>query len=307
MMDYALLQALVAVQQESSFEGAARSLGMTSSAVSQRIRQLEERIGAVLVHRNPTRPSPVGKLLCRHAEMVMLLEDELVGENSDCLKALNRDPFNIRISVNEDSLSSWFMDVLKPGNDNDYRFYFDIVLADQDHSIKEMKSGEVLAGISSSKEPAQGFRSYPLGQQIYRATASPSFVELYFPDGITQDSFKNAPSLRYSEKDELQKQWIEQIFGVNIELPFYTIPSTYGLIESCLNDVAWGMNPAMLVDHHIASGDIVELTPNQTLNKSLYWHVSRVVDGTLTQVTQKVRKAANAHLLQVASHPALVK
>ncbi len=33
MLDYALLEALLAVERERSFEGAARSLGITSSAV----------------------------------------------------------------------------------------------------------------------------------------------------------------------------------------------------------------------------------------------------------------------------------
>ena len=49
MMDYAGLQALAAVIREGSFERAARKLHITPSAVSQRIKQLEERAGQVLV------------------------------------------------------------------------------------------------------------------------------------------------------------------------------------------------------------------------------------------------------------------
>ena len=51
MLDYAGLEALAAVVREGSFERAARKLHVTSSAVSQRVKQLEERVGQVLVHR----------------------------------------------------------------------------------------------------------------------------------------------------------------------------------------------------------------------------------------------------------------
>ena len=49
MLDYASLSALTAVVREGSFERAARALHVTPSAVSQRIRLLEERIGCALV------------------------------------------------------------------------------------------------------------------------------------------------------------------------------------------------------------------------------------------------------------------
>ena len=51
MFDYAALAALAAVIREGSFERAAQSLHVTPSAVSQRIRSLEERVGCALVVR----------------------------------------------------------------------------------------------------------------------------------------------------------------------------------------------------------------------------------------------------------------
>ena len=51
MLDYSALSALAAVIREGSFERAARALHVTPSAVSQRIRLLEERVGCALVVR----------------------------------------------------------------------------------------------------------------------------------------------------------------------------------------------------------------------------------------------------------------
>ena len=52
-LDRAQLATLSAILRRGSFEQAAMDLGITQSAVSQRLRALEERIGAVLVQRGP--------------------------------------------------------------------------------------------------------------------------------------------------------------------------------------------------------------------------------------------------------------
>src|ERR1700674_5010546 len=78
MLDYPALAALAAVVREGSFERAARALNVTASAVSQRVKLLEERLGSVLVVRGqPCTASDVGRLLCRHVERVGMLEQDL--------------------------------------------------------------------------------------------------------------------------------------------------------------------------------------------------------------------------------------
>src|SRR3954451_14667902 len=78
MLDYASLAALSAVVQEGSFERAAKVLSVTPSAISQRIKLLEERLGAVLgVRGQPCTATDTGRLLCRHIEQVGMLEQDL--------------------------------------------------------------------------------------------------------------------------------------------------------------------------------------------------------------------------------------
>ena len=73
MLDYASLAALAAVIREGSFERAAAVLGVTPSAVSQRVKALEERLGTVLVVRGqPCLATATGGRLCAHAERVRL-------------------------------------------------------------------------------------------------------------------------------------------------------------------------------------------------------------------------------------------
>ena len=71
MLDYASLSALAAVVNEGSFERAARVLHVTPSAISQRIRLLEERVGCALVVRGqPCRATETGRRLCQHVDRV---------------------------------------------------------------------------------------------------------------------------------------------------------------------------------------------------------------------------------------------
>ena len=299
MFDYAHLEALLAVEREGTFEGAARSLGVTSSAVSQRIKLLEGRIGAVVINRqSPIKPTHIGIELCRHAELVSILEDKIISTN-DCAPVLedHRRPI-IKIVVNDDSLSSWFMDVFKKEAEKDASFMFEVSIADQDYSIDELKFGSVLAAISINKEPVQGFGSRYLGTHIYRATASPGFMKRYFPDGVTLEALKKAPALRYSAQDDLQQQWIKQNFGKTIIHDTYILPSSPGFVEACLGNIAWGMNPSQMVDKYIASGELVEIIPDAPLNKPLYWHCSKMVAEHLNTFTQNVVKAAEKYLDQ---------
>ena len=299
MLDYAHLEALLAVERERSFEGAARALGITSSAVSQRIKLLEERIGAVTLNRQtPVTTTEVGAELCRHAEMVIMLEGEVIQRNRQELGHNEEDFRKIKIAVNDDSLSSWFTGVLQANSASTNPYLLEISIADQDYSIDQMKTGSALAAISIHKNPVQGFQSTYLGTHIYRATASPAFVQRYFADGVNVETLQQAPALRYSSQDDLQIQWIEQVFDAKVYPQSHTIPSSHGFVSACLADVAWGMNPALMVDDYIAEGKLVELVPNQTLNKPLYWHCSRVIAEPFKRFTKTVLEEANRLLDQ---------
>jgi hypothetical protein len=75
------LAALAAVIEFGSFDGAAERLHVTPSAVSQRIKALEHRVGQVLVVREkPCRPTAARVLLLRFAAQAAMLESEALAE-----------------------------------------------------------------------------------------------------------------------------------------------------------------------------------------------------------------------------------
>ena len=107
MLDYAALSALAAVVREGSFERAARALHVTPSAISQRIRLLEERVGCALVIRDqPCRATETGRRLCQHVDRVRMLEHELQG-TLPSLAAEGLARVALPVAINADSLATW--------------------------------------------------------------------------------------------------------------------------------------------------------------------------------------------------------
>lgn len=305
MLDYASLAALAAVVREGGFDRAAAVLGVTPSAVSQRVRALEERLGAVLVVRSqPPRPTETGASLCAHAERVRLLEGELatvlpavaIG-TGHAPNGLAPGAVTLRIAVNADSLGSWFL----PGV---ARFaersgvLLDLVLEDEDHTADRLRSGAVLAAVTTDPRPVQGCRTVPLGALRYAAVASPAYLRRHFSDGVDAAHLARAPFLRFDRRDGLQERWARQAFGVAaLDAPAHWVPSTQGFVDAALAGLGWGMNPIALVEAHLRTGRLVELMPSQRLDLALHWQHARLGARLMEALTAEVMAAARTSLV----------
>lgn len=291
MLDYALLAALAAVVRTGSFERAAQQLHVTPSAVSQRVKLLEERLGTILVVRgSPCAGTPAGLRLCQHVEQVALLESELRGAFPDIRAA--GPPVTLRIAVNADSLATWFVAAMAETRD----CLFDLVLDDQEHSADWLRRGEVLAAVTAGAKPVQGCDSTPLGALRYIATASPGFVRRHFSGGLDAESLARAPRLTFNSKDRLQAQWTGQVFGREIPSPSHWLPSSQAFVDAALAGLGWGMNPEALVAGHLRDGRLVALVPDQPMDVPLFWQRSRIASRTLADITRAVLDAARATL-----------
>ncbi len=302
MIDSAQLAALAAVVHHGSFERAARALHVTPSAVSQRIRTLEERVGAVLVQRGtPCVATPAGAPLLRHAERVALLETDLAASLPGLRRARAGDaaasatlPCLLRLAVNADSLATWLMPALARFAQSAPRVQLDLLLDDQDHTSEALRRGDVLAAVTSLAAPVQGCNSHALGRLRYRATASPAFVARCFATGVTAQTLAAAPCLVFNRKDRLQALWLQRVTRRAVDPPCHFMPSTQAFVDAALAGVGWGMNPQPLAAPHLASGRLVELLPGRTIEVPLFWQVSRLDLPALARLTDAVLGAAQS-------------
>jgi LysR family transcriptional regulator (chromosome initiation inhibitor) len=291
MLDPAQLAALAAVHRRGTFELAATELHVTPSAVSQRVKALEEATGTLLIRRGqPCQATETGLRLIRHHDEVGLLERTLAQD-----LGLAPGPATLRIAVNADSLATWVIPALASTEG----LLFDLVIDDQDVSLDWLRRGEVVAAITAHPGPLQGCDTFRLGSLRYRATASPAYLMRWFPEGMTAKSISKAPTLTFSDQDQLQTRWAAaRIKGLTRPLlPTHRMASSQAFVDACLAGLGWGMNPEPLIATHLATGSLVELVPDTPLDVTLHWQFTRIAAPALGPVTQAIRRAAAAALV----------
>ena len=289
-LDPAQLAALAAVHRRGSFDGAAAALGVTASAVSQRIKALEDRTGAVLIRRGkPCTATAPGLRLIRHHDEVAALETALAAD----LHIGRAGPVTVRIAVNADSLATWIVPALAAVDG----VLFDLVIDDQAHSQDWLRRGEVAAAVTSHPGPLQGCDTVALGGLRYHATASPGFARRWLGQGVTAQAMTQAPALVFNDKDRLQADWLARVLGTAPAVPAHRIASSQGFVDAALAGLGWGLNPAPLVAGHLAAGRLVELVPGAVLDVPLYWQSTRQAAPVLAPVTRAIRAAAAAMLV----------
>jgi LysR family transcriptional regulator, chromosome initiation inhibitor len=290
-IDSRQLAAFDAVLREGSFEAAARALHVTPSAISQRIKGLEERLGQVLVQRGvPCVAAPAGAALQRHAQQLRLLEAEAL-QTFGLGQAPGGAALPLAIAVNADSLATWFLPALARLAEAQ-AVQYELHVEDQDHSGALLRQGRVIAAVTAEPQPVQGCRAEPLGAMPYRAVASPAFMARHFAGGVDAASLTRAPCLIYNRKDALQARWLQDLAGEPLDPPHHEVPSTHGFLQAVLLGLGWGMNPHDLVAGPLARGELVELLPGRVQAVALYWQHWRLESPVITALTEQVRRAA---------------
>ncbi len=295
MFDYKLLAALAAVVEQAGFDRAAQVLGLSQSAVSQRIKLLEARVGQpVLVRATPPTPTEIGRRLLNHVQQVRLLERDLQGQVPALDEAAT--PERLRIALNADSLATWWA-VAVGGFCARQRLLLELVVEDQEVGLKRMRAGEVAGCVCAAERPVAGARSLALGAMRYRALASPAFVARHFADGVTAAALARAPAIVFGPDDQLQHRYLAEL-GVAGGFAYHLCPSSEGFVRLTEGGLGWGLVPELQVRGELARGALVELVPGRSIDVPLYWHHWRNGGELLAGLTEQLRRAAAGALVQ---------
>jgi len=296
MLDYRLLEALDAVVESGRFDLAAERLLITQSAVSQRIKQLEERLGQVLLVRDtPPRPTEAGRALLAHVRQVRLLEYELPAS---LLPSGTGGPVSLRIGINADSLATWFWEAVEPLFAG-HELLFDLRVEDQDVTERLLRQGEVVGCISAAEKAPQGCRAVYLGTMIYRLCAAPSFCQRWFPEGLSLASAARAPVAIYNRQDALQTRLLKRSFDRAPQrfTPHY-IPAQEAYNELILRGHAYGCLPDQQCMPLIEADRLTDLAPGHPEPVRLYWHSWNLSSPLLANLEKALRLGARRLLKQ---------
>ncbi|RCK46747.1 LysR family transcriptional regulator ArgP [Thalassospira profundimaris] len=298
MLDYKLLEASAEVIRHGSFEKAARELGLTQSAISQRVKLLEERLGQpVIIRAKPIAATAAGQRLLQHYQSVRLLEQELLDELPDIQS--DGGYGQIALAVNADSLATWFVDVPKHLFEQ-LGLLVHLAVGDESLNHTALQDGTVLGAVSMRSTPIQGCRVRPLGLMRYVMVVSPDFNQRYFPNGVTAEALRACPAVNFSEHDELQNQFLKQYFGLNPgEFPAHMVPSSQGFVTVAEQGIAYAVVEQHQAEDALRAGRLIRPCPHE-IDRPLYWHHKTIQSKLLDQVNEIVLSQARRFLPKIA-------
>lgn len=257
---------LAAVIDEGTLDAAARRLRVTPSAVSQRIKTLEEQLGrVVLVRSKPARLTDAGAAVVRMARQIALLEhDALAGLGDDGTARTT-----VPLAVNADSLATWFLDPLARLAER-HPVVFELHRDDQDFTAGLLESGTVMGAVTSRERAVAGCRVSPLGAMRYEAVATPAFVATWMPDGADPAALAIAPLVDFDRRDDLQTRWL-RTYGVDQSAPpRHFVPASHDFAAAVRAGLGWGMLPRFQSADALSDGALV-LLGGSPLDVPLYW------------------------------------
>jgi LysR family transcriptional regulator (chromosome initiation inhibitor) len=291
--DSAQLETFVAVVDEGSFDAAARRLQLTPSAVSQRIKALESRLGQVVVMRGkPVRPTAAGAALLRLARQVALLEREAIAAVRGTVDAQR-----IPIAVNADSLNNWFLPAMLDLS-RTHEARFQVHQEDEEHSAEYLRNGTVLAAVTADPRPVQGCRVVRLGKMRYLPLATPEYAARWLSGKPLPEALAEAPMVVFNEKDVLQHRLVRKVTRRKLDPPSHAIPASAPFHEAVRIGLGWGMIEDQVADAELAAGRLVEVAPGKYIDVPLYWQHWKLESDVLDALTAAVQRAADAGLRQ---------
>lgn len=292
-LDYRGLAVLDAVAASGSFEKAALMLGISQSAVSQRIKALEDATGRLLVVRGtPSVPTGLGQRLVVHHRHVKLMEAAL---DIDLGREVSLP--DLSIAVDGDSLATWFGQALTPLL-SPPRCQLGVRQADSEDALKLVREGAVFACVAaqSGGESVNGTSATPLGMLRYTCVATPEFAAHWFGDSFSAEAVKLAPAV-VSER-MLLGRYLAQEFDFTGAFPHHTMPAAAALENCILQGVAYGLMPELSALNHLAMGRLVDLTPGKTLSIALAWHAWNIDTPFTRTLSEQIIDSARKYLLQ---------
>ncbi|MFJ3234412.1 LysR family transcriptional regulator ArgP [Streptomyces sp. NPDC086787] len=284
------VRTLLAVVDEGTFDAAAAALHVTPSAVSQRVKALEQRTGRVLLRRTkPVRPTESGEVLVRFARQLARLERDARGELG---MSGAGEPTRVTVAVNADSLATWFLGALTRVP-REPRLCFELWREDQDHTAALLRDGQVMAAVTSSPEPVPGCSVRALGRMRYLPVANPEFAARHL-DGPLREALREAPVIVFDRQDDLQDGFVRALTRGRHEASAlrHLVPASEGFAEAVAAGLGWGLVPEAQANPLLDAGRLVRIDPERWVDVPLYWQQWKLDSLALAAVAEAVSATA---------------
>ncbi|MDQ0681634.1 MULTISPECIES: LysR family transcriptional regulator ArgP [Streptomyces] len=285
------VRTLLAVVDEGTFDAAAAALHVTPSAVSQRVKALEQRTGRVLLLRTkPVRATESGEIVVRFARQLARLERDA---RSELGMSAEGEPTRVTVAVNADSLATWFLPALSRVP-REPPLCFELHREDETRTAELLREGLVMAAVTSSPDAVTGCSVRALGTMRYLAAASPEFAARHLADGPLRETLPRAPVMTLDRSDDLQDAFVRGLRrgAGGASALRHAVPTSEGFVASVVAGFGWGMVPEAQAEASLRTGRLLSLAPRRPLDVPLYWQQWRLDSPALAAVADAVAATA---------------
>jgi LysR family glycine cleavage system transcriptional activator len=197
--DLESLRCFEAAARHPSFRAAASSVALSPAAFSERIRGLEDQLGAQLFDRGPRhlRLTAAGERLLPHARKVL-------AEAWRCAEvATGSDPaFELMLGTRYELGLSWLVPALSPLSRSRPQRSLDLYFGNTEHLLQALDSGRVDAVVGSMRLTRPGLRIALLHEETYRLVAAPGGDR-----SVLLDTSRDLPLYRYWQDAQPDVHW----------------------------------------------------------------------------------------------------
>nr|WP_315251867.1 ArgP/LysG family DNA-binding transcriptional regulator [uncultured Duganella sp.] len=291
-LDYRALAVLDAVVSQGSFEKAAMALGISQSAVSQRIKALEDAAGRLLIVRGqPAVPTGLGQRLVSHHRNVKLMEAALDIDLGNQVSMPE-----IALAVDAASLATWLPLGLQPLL-SPPRCQLNVQQASTEMALHLVREGSVFGCVAAGPSEAQanGPQVTPLGRMRYVCVATRAFAGHWFGDGFSVEAARMAPAV-VSDRD-MMSGFLQQVLDLRGAYPHHTLPLSAAATECVFGSLAYGLLPWQQVSAALNDERLVDLAPGHFVDVPLNWHAWNLDTPFTRALSEQIIATAKRHLL----------
>ena len=257
--DFGQLRAFVAVAEALNFSRAAEKLGVSSSALSQMVRGLEERVGIRLLHRN-TRSVSLTQAGDRLFQRVRPAFQELGVAIEQTSELCARPAGVVRIHCFRSAAELCLRSLLRPFHDAYPDVVLDLTLDDE---VVDIVAGGYDAAIRIGEVIEQDMIAIKLGPELRQiAVASPDYLARRGTPRHPHDLVSHScigwrwPGHETTYKWEFLEngKWFE----VAVDGPIITNAKDFGL-QAAIDGLGIAFSTQQMIAPHVAAGRLVPL------------------------------------------------
>lgn len=209
------LNALAAIARNGSFSRAAKALGITQSALSQRIQKLEDEMELTLVVRDPSRAmlTESGEKLVRHTSIITDLEEDLLHDLQSGRGEL-RGP--VRIGAYSSVARSLVIPSLSELAKKNPELRFEVLSREMRDLPAMLRRGEVNYILLNYALDQEGIERIQLGEEenVHITPAQRPFPDVFLdhdPDDPTTHEFFR---LQRKSSEKIRRSYFDDVYGI---------------------------------------------------------------------------------------------